>query len=75
LRRLPLSESEIEAMRSQLALVNDRCKRLFFAPDALGYVAAKRQAPAWTDAEESLSARLALVPWLGKRLLWLLPGR
>ncbi|MFA4835523.1 MAG: chromosome partition protein MukB [Dehalococcoidia bacterium] len=64
LRRLPLSEAEIEAMSGELADLSGRRTRLFLALDALGYVAANREAIAWSDAEESLSAKQEIVPAL-----------
>ena len=64
LRRSPLSEAEIDAMRGELVELSDRRERLFLALDALGYVAINREAVGWTDAEQSLSARQELVPSL-----------
>lgn len=64
LRRLPLSAGEIERMGRELAELSGRRQRLFLALDALVYVAANREALAWTDAEQSLSAKQQLVPSL-----------
>lgn len=64
LRRLPLSEDEIEAMRGELADLGNQRERLFRALDALGYVAAHHEAVGWSDAEEALSAKQELVPAL-----------
>lgn len=64
LRRLPLSEFEIEEMRRELEQLDSRRHRLFLAIDALHYIAANQAALAWTDAEASLLARQHLVPSL-----------
>lgn len=64
LRRPTLSKPEIEAMCGELSDLRNRRERLFLALDALGYVAANREALGWSDAEESLSARQELVPAL-----------
>lgn len=64
LRRLPLSESALAAMRAELAELGGRRAQLFLALDALRYVAANRDAFAWSDAQESLSVKQELVPAL-----------
>jgi len=64
LRRPPLSEEEIEAMRRELSELGMLRERLFLALDALGYVARNRQALGWGDAEGALSAQQELVPSL-----------
>ena len=64
LRRPPLSEEEIEAMRRELSELGMFRVRLFLALDALGYVARNRQALGWGDAEGALSAQQELVPSL-----------
>jgi chromosome partition protein MukB len=64
LRRLPLSKVDIEAMRVNLLELRNQRERLFLAVDALGYVAANREALGWSDAEAALSAKQELVPAL-----------
>lgn len=64
LRRMPLSNGEVDGMRGQLETLRARRERLFLALDALSYVAANREALAWSDAAASLSAKQELVPAL-----------
>lgn len=64
LKHLPHSEAELESMRGKLVELGKRREKLFLAMDALSYVAANREALAWTDAEESLSAKQELIPSL-----------
>lgn len=64
LRRPPLSDVEIEAMRGELSDIGKRRERLFLALDALRYVAANKEALGWSDAEAALSAKQELIPAL-----------
>jgi chromosome partition protein MukB len=64
LRRPPLSEPDIGAMRGELSDLRNRRERLFLGLDALGYIATNREALEWSDAEGSLSAKQELVPAL-----------
>ncbi len=64
LRRPPPSEAEIEVMRGELSDLGKQRERLFLALDALGYVAANREALGWSDAEAALSAKQELAPAL-----------
>ncbi len=64
LRRRPLSEEELQAMRRELVDLGTLRERLFLALDALVYVALNREALGWSDAEGALSAKQELVPAL-----------
>ena len=64
LRRPPLGDAELDALRVRIDQLRQDRDRLYEAIDALEYVTANREALAWTDAEHKLEVEQALVPAL-----------
>src|SRR6266498_1584162 len=64
LRRLPLSDSEIETTRDKLRRLDSHRQILWLALDALRYVIAHRDELQWADAADQLSTKQQLIPAL-----------
>lgn len=64
LKRVPLSSADLSILEGELRELGSQREQLFLAKDALRYVADHREALAWSDAEDSLSAKQELVPSL-----------
>ena len=68
LRRLPLSEADIERLRREQSALDADRDRLFSAIDAMEYVLENEQALGWDDAAGKLAAKQQLVPSLEAQL-------
>jgi chromosome partition protein MukB len=68
LRRSPLSDPEIEALRNRVEALRDERDRLDGAIEAIEYVSEHVEALTWGDATEKLQRNTALVPALQEQL-------
>jgi chromosome partition protein MukB len=68
LRQAPWSETEVDAARGRLAMLEARRDALADGLEALAYVAENKDALAWTDATRELARKEGLVPALRSQL-------